>query len=542
MKFKMRPEIYWLSALLIALVAFAARRHVRAADPQNVGRENVRQAGVAGGFYPADPKILSAMIDDMLAHAASSQPPINDPIVAVVAPHAGYQFSGPVAAYTYAELKGRKFSRVVVIAPSHYEAFDFTSVYEGDAYATPLGLVPVDKAFAKQLVQMSPTIKFSSQGHTPTKEGAEHALEVELPWLQRVLGDFELVPIVMGDQSYESSRALGVALAKLIQGKDKDKDTLIVASSDLSHYHPYDEAVKIDHKTLSALQAWDYFSMSRNFEARVWEACGGAPIVAAMIAAERMGANQALVLKYANSGDTAGDHSRVVGYSADVFLKTPSGKTVEPQFSLTGHEKDELLALARKSVEYAVREKKAYEPTASASEVLNQERGAFVTLRKSGGLRGCIGYTSAAKPLYMTVRDTATLAALRDSRFQPVSASELPQLEYEISVLSPLRRVLDVRDIKVGQHGLLMKNGAYEGLLLPQVPVEEKWDRQKFLEETCGKAGMRSGCWKDENTDIFMFTAVVFGENRPQALMPETSLPPGLPARPLAPAPGLPPH
>ena len=535
MKFKMRPEIYWLSALLIALLAIAARQHVRAADPKNV-----RQAGVAGGFYPADPKILSAMIDDMLAHAASSQPPINDPILAVVAPHAGYQFSGPVAAYTYAELKGRKFSRVVVIAPSHYEAFDFTSVYEGDAYATPLGVVPVDKAFARQLVQMSATIKFSSQGHTPTKEGAEHALEVELPWLQRVLGDFELVPIVMGDQSYECSRALGVALAKLIQGKDKD--TLIVASSDLSHYHPYDEAVKIDHKTLSALQAWDYFSMSRNFEARVWEACGGAPIVAAMIAAERMGANQALVLKYANSGDTAGDHSRVVGYSADVFLKTPSAKTVEPQFSLTGHEKDELLALARKSVEYAVREKKAYEPTASASEVLNQERGAFVTLRKSGELRGCIGYTSAAKPLYMTVRDTATLAALRDSRFQPVSASELPQLEYEISVLSPLRRVLDVRDIKVGQHGLLMKNGAYEGLLLPQVPVEEKWDRQKFLEETCGKAGMRSGCWKDENTDIFMFTAVVFGENRPQALMPETSLPSGLPARPGAPAPGLPPH
>ena len=546
MSIRMRSRMYWLAALFIAILAIAAVRHVRAADPQNVGQENLRQAAVAGGFYPSHPKALTAMIDDMLAHAASSPPainvPTNDPIIAVVAPHAGYQFSGPVAAYTYAALKGRKFSRVVVIAPSHYEAFDFTSVYDGDAYATPLGTVPVDKAFAKQLVQMSPTIKFSSRGHTPTKEGAEHALEVELPWLQRVLGDFELVPIVMGDQSYENSRALGVALAKLIQGKDKDKDTLIVASSDLSHYHPYDEAVKIDHKTLNALQEWDYLSMSRNFEARIWEACGGAPIVAAMIAAERMGANQALVLKYANSGDITGDHSRVVGYSADVFLKTQSAKTVEPQFSLTGHEKNELLALARKSVEYAVRERKAYEPTASASEVLNEERGAFVTLRESGELRGCIGYTSAAKPLYMTVRDTATLAALRDTRFQPVAASELPQIDYEVSVLSPLRRVLDVRQIKVGQHGLLMKNGAYEGLLLPQVPVDEKWDRQKFLEETCAKAGMHSGCWKDENTDIFMFTAVVFGEKRPQALMPETSLPPGKPAWPGGTAPGSPPH
>src|SRR5208283_3836354 len=292
-------------------------------------------------------------------------------------------------------------------------------IYEGDAYATPLGTVPVDKAFAKQLAGMSPTMRLSSQGHTPTQAGAEHALEVELPWLQRVLGDFELVPVIMGDQSYESSRALGVALAKLIQGKDKD--TLIVASSDLSHYHPYDDAVKIDHKTLKALQVWDYFSMSRNFQARVWEACGGAPIVATMIAAERMGANQAVVLKYANTGDVTGDHSRVVGYSADVFLKTQSAKTVETQFSLDGHEKNELLALARKSVEYAVRENKAYEQAASSSEVLNQERGAFVTLRKSGELQGCIGYTSAEKPLYMTVRDTATLAALRDPRFQPVS-------------------------------------------------------------------------------------------------------------------------
>ncbi len=535
MNIKMRPKMYGLAALFIAILAMAAVWHVRAADPPSV-----RQAGVAGGFYPADPKALSAMIDDMLAHAASSQPPITDPILAVVAPHAGYQFSGPVAAYTYAALKGRKFSRVVVIAPSHYEAFDFTSVFDGDAYATPLGTVPVDKAFAAQLAKMSPTIRLSSQGHIPTAKGAEHALEVELPWLQRVLGDFELVPVIMGDQSYESSRALGVALAKLIQGKDKD--TLIVASSDLSHYHPYDDAVKIDHKTLNALQVWDYFSMSRNFEARVWEACGGAPIVAAMIAAERMGANQAVVLKYANSGDTTGDHSRVVGYSADVFLKAPSGKTAEPQFSLTGHEKSELLALARKSVEYAVREKKPYEPTASASEVLNEERGAFVTLRKSGELRGCIGYTSAAKPLYMTVRDTATLAALRDTRFPQVSASELPQIDYEVSVLSPLRRVLDVRQIKVGQHGLLMKNGAYEGLLLPQVPVDEKWDRQTFLEETCAKAGMHSGCWKDENTDIFMFTAVVFGEKRPQELTPDASLPPGLPARPGGTVPGLPPH
>jgi len=531
MDIKMRSKTYWVAACLIAVLGIVALQYSRATNPQSV-----RQPGVAGSFYPADPKALSAMIDDMLAHA--SAPPINDPILAVVAPHAGYQFSGPVAAYTYATLKGRKFSRVVVIAPSHYEAFDFTSVYDGDAYVTPLGTVPVDKTFANKLAKMGSTIRLSSRGHVPTKEGSEHALEVELPWLQRVLGSFELVPVVMGDQSYESSRALGVALAKLIQ----NNDTLIVASSDLSHYHPYDDAVTIDHKTLNALQAWDYFSMSQNFGMRVWEACGGAPIVAAMIAAERMGANQAVVLKYANSGDTAADHSRVVGYSAVALVKTQHQQATGQPFSVGAHDKTELLALARKSVEQAVRERKTYEPAASSSESLNQERGAFVTLKKSGELRGCIGYTSAVKPLYLTVRDTATLAALRDSRFQPVSASELGQLEYEISVLSPLRRVLDVRQIKVGQHGWLMKNGDDQGLLLPQVPVEQGWERQKFLEQTCVKAGMRPACWKDENTDIFMFTAVVFGQNMPKPLMPETPSAPGFPARPGQQAPGLPPH
>jgi len=488
---------------LIALAVMAPVQHVRAA-----GEQKVRQAGVAGGFYPADPKALTAMMDEMLAKATA--PPITDPILAVVAPHAGYQYSGPVAAYTYAALKGHKFSRVVVIAPSHYESFDYTSVYDGDGYATPLGTVQVDKAFARELAAMSPTMRLSSQGHDATSAGAEHALEVQLPWLQHVLGEFTLVPIVMGDQSYENSRALGVALAKLIHGGD----TLIVASSDLSHYHPYDDAERIDHKTLAALEAWDYFSMSRNFQTRIWEACGGAPIVAAMIAAEHMGANQGRVLKYLNSGDTSGDHARVVGYSADVFVKAHSAKAAETPFSLTDAEKSELLALARTSVEHVVEQGKPYQPPQSQSLALNQERGAFVTLRIAGDLCGCIGYTSAEKPLYLTVRDTATFAALRDPRFQPVSVLELPRLTYEISVLSPLRRVVDIEEIEVGEHGLLMKNGNREGLLLPQVPVEEKWDRQKFLEQTCVKAGMRADCWKDPDTDIFRFTAVVFEEHK----------------------------
>jgi AmmeMemoRadiSam system protein B/AmmeMemoRadiSam system protein A len=519
MKFARSSTMAWLMTQCIALAVTVPILHVRAAE--GAGEPKVRPAAVAGSFYPADPQELSKMIDDMLAKAAP--PAVDGTIIAAVAPHAGYPYSGPVAAWTYAAIgaqvrAGHKYSRVVVIAPSHYVGFDFTSVYDGDAYTTPLGQVPVDKEFARRLVKMSSTIQLSDKGHQATADAPEHSVEVELPWLEKILGNFELVPIVMGDQSYASSRALGVALAEMLRN---DHDTLVLASSDLSHYHPYADAETIDHKTLHALEAYDYYSMSRNFQYRaqgqpgIWEACGGAPIVAAMIYAERLGANKAEVLKYANSGDITGDKSRVVGYSADLFVKSAQGADATTPFSLTGEEKAELLALARKAVEYMIVNKEPYAPTAPASETLNREYGAFTTLTEGGVLRGCVGYTAPIKPLFMTVRDTATLAALRDPRFAPVTAAELPKLAYEISVLSPLRRVTDVEQIKVGRDGLIMKNGNYEGLLLPQVPVEQSWDRDTFLDQTCAKAGMEVNCWRDENTDIFSFTAVVFNEHKP---------------------------
>jgi hypothetical protein len=524
-----------LTVVVIALALVAAFVLVRPKGASSAESAKVRPAAVAGSFYPADPNVLGKMIDGFLAKA--TPPPLTD-VVALVAPHAGYEYAGQVAAYSYALLKGRKFDRVVVIAPSHYEAFGFASVYDGAAYSTPLGQVPVDRAFAAKLASMSKLIKLSGVGHTPTPDKPEHALEDQLPFLQRVLGQFQLVPIIIGDQSYETCRALGLALAKLMQGTN----TLIVASSDLSHYHPYADAVRIDHKTLKAIEEWDYLSMARNFEpsVNVWEACGGYPIIATMIASERLGASQAKVLNYANSGDVpGGDKSRVVGYGAVAFVKAPArAGSSEPPFSLSQREKDELLRIARQSVESAVRDHKQYEYSPPAGfEALAQERGAFVTLKENGQLRGCIGYVAPYKPLCITVRDVAIFAALRDTRFRPVSAGELGALEYEISVLSPLRRVLDVKEIRVGQHGLIMKKGDIEGLLLPQVPVEEKWDRTTFLDETCYKAGLSKNCWQDADTDIFRFTALVFSPGNPLQTSDEPPwLPergsPSLPARP----------
>ncbi len=474
-------------------------------------KSSVRQPAVAGQFYPAQPEELRRMIDEDLAQAVD--PPLAGNLIAIVAPHAGYIYSAKVAAHSYALLKGKKFDRVVVIAPSHFEAFPFVSVYNGDAYATPLGNVAVDKEFAAKLAKSNSLIQLSSRGHTPTQEQGEHALEVQLPFLQRILGDFKLVPIVMGDQNYEIERALGLSLAKLLKGTN----TLIVASSDLSHYHTYDEASAMDHKTLKAISEWDYLSLSQNFERRIWEACGGGPIVSTMMAAERLGANQAKVLKYANTGDVTGDHSRVVGYGAVAFLHADTRAAQAEPFSIGPKEKQALIQLAKKSVETAVREKKMYEPPPSEFTAFQQERGAFVTLTINGELRGCIGLTTAEKPLYLAVRDAAALAALRDPRFPPVDATELPKLEYEISVLSPFRRVLDFKEIRIGRDGLLMVQGGSEGIFLPQVPTEQGWDRKTYLEELGRKAGLSREAWQEEATDIYSFSAVVFNEGKSPA-------------------------
>jgi len=382
---------------------------------------NVRPPMAAGSFYPADAKQLAGMIDGLLA--AAKPAPIKD-LAAIVVPHAGYVYSGHVAAQAYALLKGRPIQRVVVIAPCHIDAFGFSSVFDGDAYDTPLGRVPVDTAFVAKLASMDKRVQRSGRGHGMVNGRGEHSLEVQLPFLQRVLKDFKLVPIVMGEQDYGTCRALGVALAKSIQGPG----TLVVASSDLSHFHTYDKATQLDRKTLQALEEWDYLSMARNFERRVWEACGGGPIVAAMIAAERLGATEARVLKYANSGDVTGDKSSVVGYGAAALCKPEStgGTASARRFSLTTAEKTELLEIAKRSVETAVREHKGYDVGTARNARLMQERGAFVTLKKRGQLRGCIGYVAPVEPLAVTVRDVAAFAALEDRRFQPVSVAELP--------------------------------------------------------------------------------------------------------------------
>lgn len=245
------------------------------------------------------------------------------------------------------------------------------------------------------------------------------------------------------------------------------------------------DAARIDREILNDVEESDYYNMSRNFEQRAWKACGGGGVITSMMAAERLGANRA---------------------------ETQPGLQRDTAPSLAQPEKDYLLKIARSAVETAVREGNVPQCSGGGFEALEQDRDAFVTLTKRGQLRGCIGYVSAGQPLYLTVRDAAVMAALRDTRFSPVTVEELAELEYEISVLSPLDRVQDVEQIRVGTHGLMISNGELEGLLLPQVPVEQHWDRATFLQQVCRKAGLGSDAWSAADTNVFSFTALVFGE------------------------------
>ncbi len=469
-------------------------------------KPTVRPPAVAGTFYPGDAKTLASTVDGFLN--AVPRAAASEPLVALIAPHAGYPFSGPVAAYSFSQLKGRNISRVVVIAPSHYDAFPFVAAYSGDSYRTPLGDIPVDKEFIRKLAKATPVVQVTERGHEIGRRGGEHAIEVELPFLQRVLGKFQLVPLVIGDQDLDRERALGLALAQLIQGPE----TILVASSDLSHYHSQQEAARMDNRMLQALEHWDYRALSANYHAGVWEACGGGPIIATMIAAEKLGATRAQVLKYATSADTGGGAARVVGYAAVAFTRSARAGAPE-SYSLTPQERAELLGIARQAVQQAVKDHKRYSPPEPRSAALREPRGAFVTLKRRGELRGCIGHTVAQQPLYLTVRDVAIYAALEDPRFPAVGEAELKDLQYEISVLSPFRKVKDPREVRVGEHGLLVRRGYRQGLLLPQVPVEQKWDRHTFLDECCHKAGLEADAWKDPATELFVFTALVFSDS-----------------------------
>lgn len=456
--------------------------------------------------YRNDAADLAQRVDGMLAGAPP--PEGREAPVAIVAPHAGYIYSGPVAAYAYRAVQGHAYDTVVVIGPSHREPFTGISVLDAASFTSPLGEIPCDREMISRMLDAHPGI-----GYRPEAHGNEHSLEVQIPFLQRSLDGFKLVMAVIGSPDPGAEEAFASLLAREAeQGR-----VLLVASSDFSHYYPYDKARKMDRIALNSLLSLDSKGLNRDIRAGKCEMCGLRPVQTVAAAARKMGVSEGVLLQYANSGDTAGPRDQVVGYAAVAFYRGGKGKKPsEDEASaskLDRASRAELIAIARSAVEGAVRQGRPPEPQ-SDNPALQEPRGAFVTIKIDGRLRGCIGNFGIrdATALYRTVSEMAAAAAVHDPRFPPLRSEELPRIELEISALSPLRPVGDVGEIEVGRHGIYITKGFRSGVLLPQVATEYGWDRETFLEQTSRKAGLGPEEWKEGST-ISVFEAEVFGES-----------------------------
>ena len=475
-------------------------------EGRDAGKKWIREPAVAGSWYPGNPETLSRDVKRYLENAKKEK--VEGEITGLVSPHAGYFYSGQVAAYAYKVVEGKSFETVIVVAPSHTFYFKGASIYDRGGYRTPLGVMPVDVDLSKKMMEKKKEIQFVPEAHLK-----EWSLEMQIPFLQTALRPSKLVPIVMEPNwNWETCQYLSSAIAEAVRGKH----VLLVASSDLSHFHSYEKAVEMDKIVLAHVERFDPGGLYEDLRRGRCEACGGGPLITVMLAVKALGANKGKALKYLNSGDVAGDRSRVVGYGAGVFYRTVGGtekmkeeKKVGVDLGLSDQDKRTLHQIAKAVIENKARGK-AVPDFKIDSPVLKENRGAFVTLNKKGQLRGCIGYLEGRGPLHKTVEEMAEAAAFRDPRFPSVKEKEIPDLEIEISVLTPLKRITDVLEIEVGKHGIYIKKGWSSGLLLPQVATEYGWDRQSFLEHTCNKAGLPSSAWKEKDTEIYIFSADIF--------------------------------
>ena len=502
-------------ALLVIVFCFAT-----ACQANKAPDTDVREPAVAGKFYPESPAKLKLAIEKFLQDAVPVK--VQKP-VAIIVPHAGYIFSGQICADGFKQVSNQKYDVIVILGTNHTSSdFQKISLYPGDGFRTPLGTAPVEKNIISSLIKEDPTdCTLDKSLHE-----REHSVEVMVPFIQVVFPKAKIVPIVVGSQDMQVCIRFGQVLAKVL----KNKRALIVASSDLSHYPAAQDANIADRETLAAISKLDPAAfratvqahMDRRIPNLVTSACGEAPIMAAMAAAKSLGAASGVVVSYANSGDTSvGERSRVVGYGAVVLTadeeEKNSGVSAQPipaavSAPLTSADKKALLAFARETLSRIFLTDTV--PLARGfNSTLQQPRGAFVTLKKKGELRGCVGRMIGDEPLVKIVGVMAIQAAFNDRRFNQLTADELNNTEIEISVLTPMKKVSGAGDIVVGRDGVFLGKGDHHAVFLPQVATEQGWNREEMLDNLCLKAGLETGSWK-KGAQFSTFQAVVFSESQ----------------------------
>ncbi len=468
-----------------------------------------REAVFAGSFYPGSAQQLNSMLDDLFEQA--EKPSIKNPS-AIIVPHAGYVFSGKTAASAYNQITNPEhYERVFILASSHRVAFQGASIYSIGNYETPLGEVKVDFETARELMDKSRLFSFQPQAHAQ-----EHSLEVQLPFLQKIFGtSLKIVPIILGTQSPETCKKLAETLKPYFNGKN-----LFVISSDFSHYPEYEDAIENDRITADAicsnspqkLLSTIKENSKKNIPGLATSLCGWTSVLTLLYITHDMENVQFHKIDYSNSGDSPyGDKNQVVGYTA-IAVEMKSSQ--EDNFDLSQEEKKQLLSIARSTLEAYLKDQQIPEINEkNLSKNLLKPCGAFVTLNKEHRLRGCIGRFITDKPLYKTVQDMAIAAALYDSRFPSVSPDELDEIEIEISVLSPLKRINSIDEFELGKHGIYIKKGYHSGTFLPQVAQETNWTKEEFISHCArDKAGIGWDGWKDPDCELYIYTAIVFSE------------------------------
>lgn len=467
----------------------------------------IRKAAVAGSFYPAAPDTLNSTLDNFLnkTNVLSDSGKLRILIV----PHAGIEYSGLTAAWGFKQIAGQEYKRVILLGVSHHYAFDHAAVYAGGAWETPLGTVPVDEGLADAVIDENEKIINDTKPHAD-----EHALEMELLFLQKMLKDFRILPILVSNPSDKLIETLSGKIAD-----NFDDSTLFVVSSDLSHYPAWQDANEADQKTIDAIVSGQEDQLenavteneSKNYPNLQTSACGFQALRIALKTAALLQIKNFKKIFSQNSGDVTGDKSRVVGYGAigGWIEQLPEKKEVD---LLDENARKEALDIARLTLKEYLAGKVTPEISAK-NKVLSLPYGAFVTLKKNGEVRGCIGEFDPKDPLIKVIQSKTIAAASQDSRFSPVQKDELNDLDIEISVMTPRRKIANWKDIRLGRQGVYLLNGNHTGTFLPQVETETGWSKEKFLGELCSqKAGLPSQCYMDPNSTLYVFDTQVFGE------------------------------
>ena len=500
-----------VKALVLQLAIFISFCGIYNCQGQERQTNQLRQPAVAGSFYPENVKSLKAQIDLLFSEAEDKKTDEN--IAAIIVPHAGYIFSGPVAASAYAKLDPDKsFSRIFIIGTSHHVLLNGASIYNIGDYQTPLGTVPVDVELASKLIDENRLIKYVPEAHEN-----EHSIEVQLPFLQyRLKKPFKIVPIIIGTQSAQTCGKLAEILKPYFT-----PENLFIVSSDFSHYPSYQNAIKNDLATGNAVSGNSPTAFvqaiqsneRKNIPGLATSCCGWSSVLTLLDITSEQRDISVVHVKYMNSGDNMqyGDKERVVGYHSFIF--TRSNSTLGGgDFELTPDDKKKLLKIARESIESKLENDLVPEiDTRELSENVKLNCGAFVTLTENGNLRGCIGRFNADEPLYRVIQKMARAAAFSDTRFLPVVKSEIRNIEIEISVLTPLKRIYSIDEFTLGKQGIYIIKGTRSGTFLPQVAESTGWNKEEFLGHCAqDKAGIGWNGWKD--ADLYTYEALIFDE------------------------------